>query len=75
MTPWMPFTKENVQKIPDGLLGVFQLGKEEGLISYVGRADDDLRDRLMEFLDRGYGFFQWVQLPWVKETYEMQCRL
>lgn len=72
----MPFTRENVQKVPDGLLGVFQLSKAgDGQISYVGRADDDLRTRLLEMLDKGYSQFQWVQLPWVKETFEMQCRL
>ena len=74
MSPWTPFTRENVQKLPDGLIGVFQLAKEEAKIAYVGRADDNLRDRLMEMLDRGYTQFQWVQLPWTRETYEMQCR-
>jgi hypothetical protein len=75
MSPWTPFTKENVQKVPEGLLGVFQLSKGEANISYVGRADDNLRDSLLEQLDKGYTHFQWVQLPWTKETFEMQCRL
>ena len=75
MTPWTAFTRENVQKVPDGLLGVFQLAKGEANIAFVGRADDNLRDCLMEMLDKGYSHFQWVQLPWVKETYEMHCRL
>ena len=75
MTHWMAFTKENVEKVPEGLLGVFQLGKVEDKIAYVGRADSDLRRELLGMLDKGYSFFQWVQLPWVKETYEMQCRL
>lgn len=71
----MPFTRENVQKVPEGLIGVFQLSKGEANISYVGRADVSLRDALNEMLDRGYSHFQWVQLPWVKETFEMHCRL
>jgi hypothetical protein len=75
MTPWTPYTKPNVLEIPEGLLGVFQLAKGEANISYVGRADHDLRASLLEQLDKGYSHFQWVQLPWVKETFEMQCRL
>jgi hypothetical protein len=75
MSPWTPYTQENVQKIPEGLLGVFQLSKGEANISYVGRADESLRDRLLEMLDKGYTHFQWVPLPWTKETFEMQCRL
>jgi hypothetical protein len=75
MSPWTEFTKDNVSKVPEGILGVFQLSRGEANISFVGRADDDLRERLMEQLDQGYTHFQWVQLPWVKETYEMHCRL
>jgi hypothetical protein len=75
MTPWTPFTKDNVQKVPEALLGVFQLSKGGQVISFVGRADVNLRSGLLEMLDKGYAEFQWVQLPWVKETYEMQCRL
>ena len=75
MTPWIPFTQENVSKVPEGLLGVFQLGRGEGNIVFVGRADDDLRQRLLDNLDKGYTHFQWTQLPWVKETFEMHCRL
>jgi len=75
MTPWTSFTQQNVNEIPSGLLGVFQLAKGEANIAYVGRADKDLRSSLSEHLDKGYTHFQWVQLPWVRETYEMQCRL
>ncbi len=75
MTPWMDFTQDNVMKVPEGLLGVFQLGRGEANITFVGRADDDLRQRLLDNLNKGYTHFQWTQLPWVKETYEMHCRL
>jgi len=75
MTHWTPYTQENVQKVPEGLLGVFQLSKGDGNIDFVGRADTNLRAGLLEMLDKGYKEFQWVQLPWVKETYEMHCRL
>ena len=72
----MPYTKENVQtSVPESLLGVFQLSKGGQEIAYVGRADVNLRAGLLEMLDKGYSEFQWVQLPWVKETFEMQCRL
>lgn len=71
----MPFTREYVQKVPENMLGVFQLSKSGEVIAYVGRADSDLRQSLMEMLDKGYQQFQWVQLPWIRETYEMQCRL
>lgn len=74
MTPWTPFTAENLEQVPQRLLGVFQLARGEANIAYVGRADDDLQARLREHLDKGYTHFQWVQLPWVKETFEMQCR-
>ena len=76
MTHWEAFTAENVKKVPESILGVFQLSKDgDENISYVGRADDNLRDRLMEQLGKGYTHFQWVHLPWVKETFEMHCRL
>ena len=75
MSPWTSYTQENVHKIPDGLLGVFQLSKGGGEIAFVGRADVDLRDGLFAMLDKGYSEFQWVPLPWTKETFEMHCRL
>jgi hypothetical protein len=75
MSPWTPYTQENVNKIQEGLLGVFQLSRGEANIAYVGRADEDLRRSLLEHLNQGYTHFQWVQLPWTKETFEMQCRL
>lgn len=75
MTHWLDFTPENVAQVPAGILGVFQLAKSGTSIAYVGRADEDLRRSLESFLGKGYSHFQWVQLPWVKETYEMQCRL
>lgn len=75
MSPWTPYIKENVMQIPETLLGVFQLSRGEANIAYVGRADVDLRQSLLSMLDKGYTHFQWVQLPWVKETFEMHCRL
>lgn len=75
MTPWTIFNQQNVNLIPEGLLGVFQLARGEANIAYVGRADKDLRQEISEHLNQGYTHFQWVQLPWTKETYEMHCRL
>ncbi len=56
-------------------MGVFQLSKGEANIAYVGRADANLREELAGLLDKGYSFFQWVQVPWTKEAFEMHCRL
>lgn len=75
MTHWEAFTEENVKQVPAAILGVFQLSKGNEKIAYVGRADVNLRDQLMAILDKGYTHFQWVHLPWVKETFEMHCRL
>lgn len=75
MTHWEPFTRENVDLVPVGLLGVFQLARGEGNIAFVGRSDSDLHASLLDHLNKGYTHFQWVQLPWVKETFEMHCRL
>jgi hypothetical protein len=75
MSPWNEFTPENVRSIPEGLLGVFQLSRGGADIAFVGRADADLCSSLSEMLEHGYTHFQWVQLPWTKETFEMQCRL
>ncbi len=75
MSPWTEYTQENVDLVPEGILGVFQLSEGEANIAFVGRADDDLRLRLSEMLGQGYTHFQWVHLPWTKETFEMQCRL
>ncbi len=75
MSPWTDFTQENIDRVPEGILGLFQLSKGGANIAYVGRADDDLQHRLKEMLGKGYTHFQWVQLPWQKETFEMHCRL
>jgi hypothetical protein len=75
MTHWTLFDQNHVEQVPHGLLGVFQLSRGAENVAYVGRADDDLRARISEMLDKGYTHFQWVQLPWVKETFEMHCRL
>jgi len=75
MSPWTAYTQENVNNIPENLLGVFQLARGEANIAFVGRADENLRAALLEHLGRGYTHFQWVQLPWTKETFEMHCRL
>src|SRR5687768_6602142 len=75
MSPWTDFTQENVNRVPEGILGVYQLAKNGSSIAYVGRADDDVRHRLQEKLSKGYSHFQWVQVPWTKETFEMHCRL
>lgn len=76
MSPWIELTEANlVQEIPIGVLGVFQLSKDGDRISYVGRSDSDLQEEIKKFLSKDYKYFQWVQLPWTKETYEMHCRL
>jgi len=75
MTHWEAFTAENLKQVPPSILGVFQLSKHGENIDYVGRADENLRDSLAAMLGKGYTQFQWVHLPWVKETFEMHCRL
>lgn len=75
MTHWLSLTKENLNSVPQNILGVFQLSRDGATIHYVGRADDNLRDAIAPFLGGKYTHFQWVQLPWIKETYEMHCRL
>ncbi len=76
MTPWIPFTEEKVRTtVPENILGVFQLSKSGEKISYVGRGDVSLLDSLVAMLGKGYSHFQWVQVPWTKEAFEMHCRL
>jgi hypothetical protein len=76
MTPWIPFTEENIRtKVPDNVLGVFQLSRTGEKIAYVGRADKNLRTTLMDLLGKSFTDFQWVQVPWTKEAFEMHCRL
>lgn len=76
MTPWTPFTEENVRKsVPQNLLGVFQLSRDGKKISLVERADSSLRDSLFAYVGKGYTHFQWVSVPWTKEGFEMHCRL
>lgn len=76
MSPWIEFNRENIDKqVPAKVLGVFQLSKGQEKIHYVGRADLDLKETLKTHLDKGYLYFQWVQVPWTKEAYEMHCRL
>ena len=75
MTHWMTLTKRNLETVPPEVIGVFQLSRDGNTINYVGRSDLNLRDEIAHFLDKGYTHFQWVKLPWIKETYEMQCRL
>lgn len=75
MSPWTEFTPEKMHSVPNSVLGVFQLARGEANVAYVGRADQDLQDSLKDCLDKGYTHFQWVQVPWTKEGFEMQCRL
>lgn len=76
MSPWIELTEENISKeIPDNVLGVFQLSKNGEHIVYVGRSDSNIKEEVRHFLGKEYRYFQWVQLPWTKETYEMHCRL
>jgi hypothetical protein len=44
-------------------------------VAYVGRADENLRKSLGEFSGKGYTHFCFVRVPWLKEAFEMQCRL
>lgn len=75
MSPWTEFNDKNISTIPDNILGVFQLSRGEGTIAYVGRADENLKPTIQEFLGKGYTHFQWTHVPWSKEGYEMNCRL
>ena len=75
MTPWTEYTQENVNLVPDEIIGVFQLAHEEGKIAFVGGTYTDLRQSLNTYLGKGYTHFQWVKLPWTREVFEMSCRL
>lgn len=75
MTPWLEFSDKEVETIPAGLMGVFQLARGESNIAFVGRADEDLRQTVLQFLGKGYTHFQWTQVPWPREGFLMQCRL
>jgi hypothetical protein len=75
MTHWQKLTKENVEAVPPSIIGVFQLSRDGETIHFVGRSDENLRDEIAQHMADGYTHFQWVKLPWVKETYEMHCRL
>lgn len=75
MSPWQELQKEKLESIPVNTPGVFQLARGAGNIAFIGRSDADLRTALSAYLEKGYTHFQWVQVPWSKEAYEMQCRL
>jgi hypothetical protein len=76
MTPWIPFTAENIKSsVPANTLGVFQLSRGDEKPCLVERSDTDLLAAMMDYLDKGYAKFQWVEVPWSKEGFEMHCRL
>ena len=74
MSPWAEFNQAAIDKVPE-CLAVFLLGRGEGNVAYVGRADENLRRSLAEFNGKGYTHFRFVKVPWLKEAFEMQCRL
>lgn len=75
MSPWIELNEKNVSEVPSGILGIYQLARGEPNIAYVGRSDADLKTALQGYFGKGYTHFQWVQVPWVKEGFEMHCRL
>lgn len=75
MTHWTEFTEAQINTVPSGIIGIFQLSNDGEKISYVGRSDSDLQQAMREKLGKGYSHFQWVKVPWAKEAYEMHCRL
>jgi len=75
MTPWIELNEQNLAAIPDNILGVFQLSRNANDIIYVGRSDLNIKEALKEFIGKNYTHFQWTQVPWEKEAFEMNCRL
>ena len=74
MSPWAEFNQVAIDKVPE-CLAVFLLGRGEGNVAFVGRADENLRKSLSEYIGKGYTHFRYVRVPWLKEGFEMQCRL
>lgn len=78
MTHWEEFSEAAVEKVPNRVLGIFQLARgevPEKSVAYVGASYSDLRAEMQKFLGKGYTHCQWVKLPWTKEVFEMHCRL
>lgn len=73
------FTSEEVDKqISKKSPGNYALGKrnEDGglTVSYVGRADSDVNDRIKKHLDEGYPAFKFSYATSPKAAFEKECQ-
>jgi hypothetical protein len=44
-------------------------------VHYTGRADYDLTDRLSDYINTGYRYFKFLELPNRQAAYEMECKV
>jgi hypothetical protein len=71
---------EVARRVPAGVPGAFALGHarpQEGavFISYVGRADDDLRASVLAHVGSRYSALFYLPLPSAGEAYREECLL
>lgn len=73
--------ENNIEKfIPENRPGIYVLGKCYKTIylffsRYVGRSDDDLRNRLKQHLKENYIHFKFLIVKSIKEAFDYECKL
>jgi hypothetical protein len=68
-------TSEVINNIVPESIGAYVLGFQGGtfIVSYVGRSDNNLRDRLLKHIGEEYTDFKFIILSSVKEAFEREC--
>lgn len=68
-----------ISAVPDEIKGNYILRRKEGgkdKITYVGRSDTNLRERLLQHLHDAFTYtsFYWMKASSEKEAFEQECR-
>ncbi len=70
------FNTTNITENVPETLGAYVLGFQKAdsfIVSYVGRSDTNLRDRLLQHIGEKYTDFKFITLSSVKEAFEKEC--
>lgn len=74
-----PLTKTGVEdEVTKALPGAYVLGRSDTTafrISYVGRADDDVRKRIRDHVPEPYPQFKYEYYPSPRAAFEKECNL
>ena len=78
LSEWFYLSNERIdEKVTRTSPGVYTLDVKEGSykVCYVGRSDDDLNERLKDWVESTYSFFQFDYATSPKNAFEKECEI